>query len=144
MTLFKAVLSFYRQVLHGTNLPIPFQAGVSEEVSTITLLLSCSTEGPSRTLQDSKKIALEQWWLDGRLPSRPNWLQKDITFGVKFPGPFLAGKCAESPYCGCQFEGRAVRISTENEGNIAENRTSTDVHRRYFGVDGRFSAVDRS
>ena len=66
------------------------------------------------------------------------WGSKD-SLGVKFPGPFLAGNCAEIP----QFEGGAVRISTENGGKFAENRTLTDVNRRYFGVDGRFSAVNR-
>ena len=33
-----------------------------------------------------------------------------------------------------------MRISTDNGGKFAENRTLTDVNRRYFGVDGRFSA----
>ena len=35
-----------------------------------------------------------------------------------------------------------MRISTEDGGEFAENRTLTDVNRRYFGVDGRFSAVN--
>ena len=30
-----------------------------------------------------------------------------------------------------------------NGGKFAENRTLTDVNRRYFGVDGRFSAVNQ-
>ena len=30
-----------------------------------------------------------------------------------------------------------------NGGKIAENRALTDVNRRYFGVNGRFSAVNR-
>ena len=30
-----------------------------------------------------------------------------------------------------------------SRGKISENRALTDVSRRYFGVDGRFSAVNR-
>ena len=36
-----------------------------------------------------------------------------------------------------------MRISTENGGKFAENRALSNVLRRYFGVDGRFSAVNR-
>ena len=38
----------------------------------------------------------------------------------QIPWPFLAGNCAKSPYCGCQFEGGEVMISTENGGKIKE------------------------
>ena len=73
-----------------------------------------------------------------------SFLRFDSFFlAVKLPGPFLAGNYAESAYCGRQFKGGAVRISTENGRKIAENRMLTDVNRRYFGVDGKFSAVNR-
>ena len=78
------------------------------------------------------------------LESTPYVLFSPPSLGVKFPGPFLVGNCAEKPiYCRCQFEGGAVRFSTESGGKIAENRTLTDVNRRYFGTNDRFSAVNR-
>ena len=44
---------------------------------------------------------------------------------------------------GANSRAGAMRISTENGGKFPENRTLTDVNRRNFGVDGRFSAVNR-
>ena len=68
--------------------------------------------------------------------------KKRRSLGVKFPGPFLAGNCAEKPIC-CQFEaGDSEDLHRQGE-KIAENRTSTDVNRLYFGIWGRFSAANR-
>ena len=63
--------------------------------------------------------------------------------GVKFSGLFFSRElCRKAPIVGANLKG-AVRISTENGGKFAENRALTDVNRCYFGVDGRFSAVNR-
>ena len=48
----------------------------------------------------------------------------------------------ESPHCGCQFEGGSEDFHRKG-GKITENRTLTDVKRRSFGINGRFSAVNR-
>ena len=49
----------------------------------------------------------------------------------------------KSPYCGCQFERGGGEDFRRNGGKITENRALTEVTRRYFGVDGGFSAVNR-
>ena len=63
---------------------------------------------------------------------------------VTFPCPFLAGNCAEK-YIYIYIYIYWVPIwrggnedFRRNGGEIAENSTSTDVNRRYFGVDGQF------
>ena len=44
---------------------------------------------------------------------------------------------------GADQRGRDIEDFHRKRGKIAENWTLTDVSRRYFGVDGRFSAVSR-
>ena len=59
---------------------------------------------------------------------------------VKFLGPSLAGNLLRKPrIAGATLKGGSENLHRQG-GKIAENRTLTDVHRRYFWVYGRFSA----
>ena len=40
-----------------------------------------------------------------------------VELGVKFPGPFLVGNCAENPYCRCQFEGGSEDLHKKRREN---------------------------
>ena len=57
--------------------------------------------------------------------------------------PFFSRElCRKAPIMGANLTGGSEDFHRKR-GKFAENRTLTDVNRRYFGVDHRFSAVNR-
>ena len=52
-----------------------------------------------------------------------------VLLGVKFPGPFLAGNCAEKPRLQVLIWRGVSEDFRRNGGKIAENRALTDVNR---------------
>ena len=63
--------------------------------------------------------------------------------GVKLLDPFLAWNRAEKPTSWGANLKEGQRDPHAEGGKTAENRTLADVNRRYFGICGRFSAVNR-
>ena len=73
--------------------------------------------------------------LPPKCPPFENSGKTNFLFGVKFPGPFLAGNCAEKPQMWVLIWKWGSEDFHRKRGKITENRASINVNRRYFGVD---------
>ena len=61
----------------------------------------------------------------------------------QIPWPFVSRElCRKAHIAGANLKGGSEDFR-RNGGKFAENRALTDVNRRYFGVNGRSSAVNR-
>ena len=61
-----------------------------------------------------------------------------------FPWPFFSQElCRKAHVLGSNFRRGSSEDPHTEGGRIAETRTLTGVTRRYFGIRGRFSAVNR-